>query len=83
MSNSKRTKNKLITPISKRTELNEMGVTDYQINRLASSYKLEYQYEPSKDDFVYYIIEKGYDPFFFLPDNGEEKNMSRCFTSGL
>ncbi len=91
MSNSKRTKNKLITPISKivvkddklvellssrqytRTELNEMGVTDYQINRLASSYKLEYQYEPSKDDFVYYIIEKGYDPFFFLPDNGEEK----------
>jgi len=56
-----------------RTELAEMGVTEYQINKLANNYKLEYQYEPSKNDFVYYILEKGYDPFFFLPDNGEEK----------
>lgn len=56
-----------------RTELTEMGVTDYQINKLANNYKLEYQYDPFKNDFVYYILEKGYDPFFFLPDNGEEK----------
>lgn len=56
-----------------RTELAEMGVTDYQINKLANNYKLEYQYEPFKNDFVYYILEKGFDPFFFLPDNGEEK----------
>jgi len=56
-----------------RTELAGMGVTDYQINNLANNYKLEYQYDPIKNDFVYYILEKGYDPFFFLPDNGEEK----------
>ena len=56
-----------------RTELLDMGVTEYQINKLANNYKLAYQYEPSKDDFVYYILEKGYDPFFFLPDNGEER----------
>ncbi len=56
-----------------RTELTKMGVTDYQINKLACNYKLMYQYEPSKNDFVYYILEKGFDPFFFLPDNGEEK----------
>ena len=56
-----------------RTELTKMGVTDYQINKLACNYKLMYQYEPSKNDFVYYILGKGFDPFFFLPDNGEEK----------
>ena len=91
MSTKKRSKNKLITPISAlkikneklvellksrqytRTELAEMGVTDYQINKLTNNYKLEYQYDPYKNDFVYYILEKGLDPFFFLPDNGEEK----------
>jgi len=56
-----------------RTELFQMGVTDYQINKLANNYKLAYQYDPTKNDFVYYILEKGCDPFFFLPDNGEEK----------
>ena len=56
-----------------RTELSEMGVTDYQINKLANNYKLEYQYDPIQNDFVYYILEKGFDPFFFLPYNGEEK----------
>ena len=56
-----------------RSELTEMGVTDYQINKLANNYKLEYQYEPYRKEFVYYILEKGFDPFFFLPDNGEEK----------
>lgn len=91
MSTTKRSKNKLVTPITTikvkneklvrllksrqytRAELSEMGVTDYQINKLANNYKLEYQYDPIKNDFVYYILEKGYDPFFFLPDNGEEK----------
>ena len=56
-----------------RAELAELGVTDYQINKLANNYKLEYQYDPIKNDFVYYILEKGHDPFFFLPDNAEEK----------
>lgn len=56
-----------------RAELAEMGVTEYQINKLVNNYKLQYQYDPIKNDFVYYILEKGYDPFFFLPDNGEEK----------
>ena len=91
LSTTKKSKNKLKTPLSTIkvkneklvgllktrqytiTELTEMGVTEYQINKLANNYKLEYQYEPSKNDFVYYILEKGYDPFFFLPDNGEEK----------
>jgi len=56
-----------------RTELAEMGITEYQITKLANNYKLEYQYDPVKSDFVYYILEKGLDPFFFLPDNGEKK----------
>ena len=56
-----------------RSELAKMGVTEYQINKLADGYKLEYQYDPIKGDFVYYILEKGFDPFFFLPDNGEER----------
>lgn len=56
-----------------RTELREMGVTEYQLNKLANNYKLAYQYDPILNDFVYYILEKGQDPFFFLPDNGEER----------
>ena len=56
-----------------RTELRQMGVTEYQLNQLANDYKLQYQYDPTYNDFVYYIIEKGEDPFMFLPDNGEEK----------
>ena len=39
-----------------RTELLDMGVTEYQINKLANNHKLAYQYEPSKKDFVYYIL---------------------------
>ena len=71
-------KNKKLVEILKarqctRGELAEMGVTEYQISKLAINFKLNYQFEPSKNDFVYYILEKGYDPFFFLPDNGEEK----------
>ena len=56
-----------------RKELKELGVTEYQISKLANNYKLAYQYDPFLEDYVYYILEKGHDPFFFLPDNGEEK----------
>ena len=68
---------KLIEILSSRqvtmSELKKIGVTEYQLNQLKSlNFKLQYQYDPTEKDFVYYIIEKGHDPFMFLPDNGEE-----------
>ena len=68
---------KLIQILSTRqvpvSELTKMGVTEYQVNQLKTlNYKLQYQYDHVHKEYVYYIIEKGQDPFMFLPDNGEE-----------
>lgn len=55
-------------------ELAEMGVTEFQIIQLKKlNYKVMYQYDPTYDDFVYYILEKGEDPFIFLPEQEGEK----------
>lgn len=55
-------------------ELLQMGVTEFQIMQLLKlNNKVTYQYDPTYDDIVYYILEKGEDPFVFLPDNGEDK----------
>ena len=55
-------------------ELLAMGVTEFQILQLKKlNYKVTYQYDPTHKDFVYYILEKGEDPFIFLPSKGEEK----------
>lgn len=54
-------------------ELTEMGVTEFQIIQLKNlNYKVMYQYDPTYDDFVYYIVEKGEDPFVFLPEQDGE-----------
>ena len=54
-------------------ELLAMGVTEFQIMRLKKlNYKVTYQYDPTHKDFVYYILEKGEDPFIFLPGKGGE-----------
>lgn len=55
-------------------ELINMGVTEFQIMQLKNlNYKVMYQYDPTYDDFVYYIVEKGEDPFIFLPEQDGEK----------
>lgn len=55
-------------------ELISMGVTEFQIMQLRKlNYRVTYQYDPTCKDFVYYILEKGEDPFIFLPSNGEVK----------
>ena len=68
---------KLISTLKSRqvpmSELTAMGVTEYQLNELRKlNQKLMYQWDPTANDFIFYIIEKGFDPFMFLPDNGEE-----------
>lgn len=55
-------------------ELMAMGVTEFQMMQLKKlNYKLTYQYDPTYDDFVYYILEKGDNPFMFLPKQEGEK----------
>ncbi len=55
-------------------ELMEMGVTEFQIMQLKKlNYKVMNQYDPIYNDFVYYILEKGEDPFIFLPEQEGEK----------
>lgn len=55
-------------------ELLQMGVTEIQLIQLKKlNYKLMYQYDPTYKDFVYYILEKGDDPFVFLPEQEGEK----------
>lgn len=55
-------------------ELTQMGVTEFQMMQLKKlNYKLTYQYDPTYDDFVYYILEKGDNPFMFLPKQEGEK----------
>lgn len=54
-------------------ELTEKGITEFQIVQLKKlNYKVMYQYDPTYDDFVYYILEKGEDPFIFLPQQDGE-----------
>jgi len=54
-------------------ELISMGVTEFQIMQLKKlNYMVTYQYDHTYNDFVYYILEKGEDPFIFLPSNGEK-----------
>lgn len=55
-------------------ELKEMGVTEFQILQLKKlNNKVMYQYDPTYNDFVYYIVEKGEDPFIFLPEQEGDK----------
>ncbi len=54
--------------------LYEIGVTEFQIIQLKKlNNKVMYQYDPTYDDFVYYIVEKGEDPFIFLPEQEGDK----------
>lgn len=56
------------------SELKEIGVTEFQIMQLKKlNYKVTYQYDPTYKEFVYYILEKGEDPFIFLPEQEGEK----------
>lgn len=53
-------------------ELLEMGVTEYQIMELRKlNYKVTYQYDPNYNDFVYYILDHGDNPFIFIEDKNE------------
>lgn len=48
--------------------LKELGISSLQFIELKDlGYKIVRQFEKSKKDFVYYIIEEGEEPFVFLP----------------
>lgn len=50
-------------------ELRKNGITEYQITKLRKlNYKIMDQYDPIQNDIVYYALEKGDDPFVFLPE---------------
>lgn len=50
-------------------ELRKKGVTEYQITKLRKlNYKIMEQYDPIQNDIVYYVLEKGDDPFVVLPE---------------
>jgi len=50
------------------SQLKKMGVTEMQVQELkALGYKLMYQYDSLSKEFVYYILEKGENPFTVLP----------------
>ena len=71
---------KLVQMLKKRQcplkELLAQGATEFQILQLRKlNYKVTYQYDPTHKDFVYYILEKGEDPFIFLPANKAEEKL--------
>lgn len=71
---------KLVQMLKKRQcplkELLAQGATEFQILQLRKlNYKVTYQYDPTYKDFVYYILEKGEDPFIFLPANKAEEKL--------
>jgi|GEM_PF-1945908 len=58
--------------------ISQLGVSELQIIELRDiGYKVIRQYEKSKKDFVYYILDKGDDPFVFLPRK-ENENTLKC-----
>lgn len=49
-------------------ELNELKVSELQILELQDlGYKVFHQFDPIQKCFVYYVVDKGEDPFVFLP----------------
>ncbi len=69
---TKLTVNALVSILKKRqytlNELQKLGATELQILDLEDlGYKLIKQYDFTRRDFVYYVLDKGDDPFIFLP----------------
>lgn len=50
------------------SELEQLGISELQVLELKwIGHKLMYQYEVGRKDFVYYIVDKGENPFTFIP----------------
>ena len=48
-------------------DLKKMGATELQVTDLRQHYRLMYQYDNLRKDFIYYIVEKGENPYSVIP----------------